>query len=234
MFKQGDSIRDYVFPLALAEIDGNGYIFEHFLGTAFVIGTNGYALTATHCIEAIDQTKLVGMFVDQEENFWCVFRLEVCAVHPEEDVALLRFVEGDWKSIFTLSEEFLNSSFQYQSFGYPLDALYEELESKDIYGRVKPKPDLIFTSGYVKRRISFSVPSIKGSSLVEISAVAGEGCSGSPIFKVIPYRNWQIVGIYLGERTNDRGTNVAYALRNDGFMNWIPNGFERRLIEIKI
>jgi hypothetical protein len=230
MFIQGDVIRDYVFPLALAEMQDDGYVFQKFLGTAFIIGRNGYVLTASHCVNNVDDSKLVGMFVDKG-NSWCAFRLKIIAIHPEEDVALLKFLEGEWKSIFVLTKKFINSSFEYKSFGYPLDALYEELQSNDIYGRISPRPDLIFTSGYIRRRISFPVLSIRGKALIELSSVASEGCSGSPIFSVTPYQNWQVIGIYLGERTNDRATSISYAVRNDGFVNWVPDGINKSLSE---
>ncbi len=90
---------------------------------------------------------------------------------------------------------------------------------------------MIFTSGYVRRRISFPILSIKGKALIELSSIAGEGCSGSPLFSIAPHQNWQIIGIYLGERTNDRATSVSYAVRNDGFVNWIPNELGKSLVE---
>lgn len=78
MFKQGGANRDYVFPLAFALRQSEGFYYEGFLGTAFIIRENGFVLNANHCVNNIDASKLVGMFIDQE-NSWCAFKLTVIA-----------------------------------------------------------------------------------------------------------------------------------------------------------
>ena len=50
MYKQRNFIRDFIFPLSIAEKDDNGFTQKSFLGSAFLIGNNGFALTAAHVI----------------------------------------------------------------------------------------------------------------------------------------------------------------------------------------
>ncbi len=54
-----------------------------------------------------------------------------------------------------------------------------------------------------------------------MSEVAGPGCSGSPIFK-FGTGIWNVIGMYMGDKINDRATSVSYAVREDAFRDWVP------------
>jgi hypothetical protein len=86
-------------------------------------------------------------------------------------------------------------------------------------------PDLVFTSGYVRRRISRELPfSIyRGQTFYELSEVAGDGCSGGPVVKIpntLSGGAWEIMGIYIG--AGEAVTPVGYATRSDSFHSWEP------------
>lgn len=49
------------------------------------------------------------------------------------------------------------------------------------------------------------IPCMTGKSFFELIQVGGTGCSGSPIFKIDQLKNWKVMGVYVGERLNDRG-----------------------------
>lgn len=70
MSTQRDLVRDFVFPLALADKLQDGYKVKAFLGTAFLIGDKGYCLTAAHVVKNQPTNNFVGVFVS-DDNFWC-------------------------------------------------------------------------------------------------------------------------------------------------------------------
>ena len=138
--------------------------------------------------------------------------------HPTEDVAILKLTDGIWKSFFRFSDQWEGSGGKYCMFGYPEDAAYE----LEFGGTVTARPDMIYTEGYIRRKISHSIHAIYGTSFFEVSDVAGPGCSGGPIFK--PGSGiWDVIGVYVGEKINDRATSVAYAVRADAFVDWVPS-----------
>lgn len=230
MFVQKDLIRDFIFPIAIATKHEDGYNFERFLGTGFLIGNRGYALTASHVVYKSES--LVGMFIGEDRG-WYAFEIEVCEHHPTQDVALIKFINGKWSSIFEFSSEHVHAGLEYSLSGYPTDALHEDLNNGDISGRIKPRPDMIYSKGHIRRRISWNlnIPGVKGDAFIELSAVAGSGCSGSPVFKIIPNKQYEVLGIYTGERLNDRATSVSYAVRNDAFVSWIPAILNKSILE---
>lgn len=97
-----------------------------------------------------------------------------------------------------------------------------------------PRPDLTYSEGHVRRRLSnIPLPAIKGSSFLELSQVAGAGCSGSPVIFNSPYAGQplQLVGVYVGERLDEYSTSVGYATRLDELLNWAPGLLGRTLGE---
>jgi hypothetical protein len=110
--------------------------------------------------------------------------------------------------------------------GYPEDVAIELVEEDHVVHR----PDLIYAQGYIRRRISHEIPSIKGTQLFELSEVVGQGCSGSPIY-VNRSGVWDVIGIYVGEMLTERGTSRAFAVREDAFRYWQPSIIDRSILE---
>lgn len=216
MFVQSDNIRDFVFPLATARRAGNAIEIVRFLGTAFVIGNRGFALTARHVIASAGDHPMIGMFV-LPDGKWYSVGISAAEAHPSEDVALVQLDGGPWRSFFRLSGTQENASCRYRLFGYPDDATYELIDA----GHVAPRPDLVYNEGYFRRRFTGSLPGILGSAFFELSQVAGAGASGAPVCK-ISAPVWEVMGVYVGEKLNDRATSVSYAVREDAFREWRP------------
>jgi len=217
MFEQtDDAIRDYIFPLVTAERNRQGISVKRVLGTGFLIGNNGFALTAGHVIEGHEGDCIVAMFAPASGG-WCGFEVMAREIHPEEDVAIIKLDGGPWKSFLRLSNTIDRASCEYQLFGYPDDTTFELIEG----GRVVIRPDLIYNRGYVRRRYTGAIPSITGKAFFELSEVAGTGCSGAPV-KKLTAPVWDVIGVYVGEKINDRATSVAYAVRAEAFRDWIP------------
>ena len=70
-FQQSELIRDYVFPLGRLERQGDDWRFAEFLGTGFLIGDRGVALTASHVVP--DAERVGAMFVLPSTE-WCAVR----------------------------------------------------------------------------------------------------------------------------------------------------------------
>lgn len=218
MFAQSDnlSLRDYVFPLCTGEKSDNGISFGRFLGSGFLIGQNAYAITAAHVIEGVKED-IFAMFVN-ENNQWLAFKVAESEIHPEEDVAIIKTECHTLKSFLCLNNAFETQSQQYKQFAYPDDMMHELSDLGKAIGR----PDMIYLQGYIRRRINHPIPQMRGKSFFELNQVGGNGCSGSPIFKIDQSRKWRVMGVYVGERLNDRGTSVSYAVREDAIREWTP------------
>lgn len=226
-FEQTDAIRDHVFPVftSQAEIAPQP---DTFAGTGFFVGNRNHAITAAHVIRG-SSAAIIRM---AGPAHWLSFSVLNYEVHPREDLAVITIQPpsptGHWSSIFTLRKRDTRSSLPYQLWGYPEDAAIELLESHGY-----TRPDLVFSAGHVRRRISdVPLPAIRGSKFIELSAVAGAGCSGSPITgRGSIDRLWDLLGVYVGERVNDRATSVGYGTVLDELGDWAPNLLGRTIAE---
>lgn len=229
MFTQSDAIRDYIFPLCTIEQVAGGMNVKKFLGSGFFIGSSGFALTAGHILNAGKEEPMAALFAVPGRG-WQAFAVTTRELHQSEDVGILRVGGNQWKSIFKVANTSENSACRYRLFGYPEDVVYELVKD----GRALIRPDLVYNEGYIRRRVDFSLPTMKGNSFYELSEVAGSGCSGAPITKVdipgLSHLNWNVVGMYIGEKINDRGTSVGYAVREDAFRDWVPKCLGRSIL----
>jgi hypothetical protein len=232
-FRQSpDIIRDFVFPLAVAEGRGIERPVKRILGTAFLIGDRGFALTARHVFSGCDNDPVIGVFLTPAGDMVGV-DIASKELHPTEDVAIVKLGGEGWKSFFRLINSYENSSCKYSLWAYPDDTYYEVVADNMAILR----PDLVYNEGYVRRRISREIPSLSGTSFFELSQVAGDGASGSPVVRttrslfVVANPAWDVIGIYVGQRTNDRATSVSYAVRADAFWAWVPEILGKSVLE---
>ena len=144
-------------------------------------------------------------------------------VHSKEDLGLVQLenVKQPWKpSFLILARTDERASCPYQQWAYPQDVLYDIVEG----GVAQERPDLVYFEGYVRRCLTgIPLPAIKGESFFEVSTPAGPGASGSPLIR--KHRQgpaWPVIGIYVGERASDSGTQVGYAVREDAIRQWEP------------
>ncbi|WP_433692072.1 S1 family peptidase [Herbaspirillum seropedicae] len=213
-------VRDIVLPIFTGKWSGNSFAFEEVAGTAFLIGKRGFAVTAAH---VVDQIQLAESAVATVPNgSWMPYRILNAEKHPSEDVAVIQLETVLGPSWMVLGSSSEHQSCQYHAWGYPI-AIAEMGARYNEDGL--QTPDLVFTSGYVRRRISRELPSsiYRGQAFYELNEVAGDGCSGGPVVN-IRHRSaegvWEIMGIYIG--AGDAGTPVGYATRSDSFHSWVP------------
>lgn len=184
------------------------------------MGQRNLALTAAHVLRSA-RPPIAALLVDDEG--WRAFAVRAVEDHPEEDVSIFSVeppaASGSWQSLVRWGAGRVASSLPYHLWGYPEDAAYELVEAD----RVAPRPDLVYNEGYISRTLTnVPFPAVRGTRFLELSQVAGAGCSGSPVISRRPGQHWDLVGIYVGERTNDRATSAGYATRADALSDWAP------------
>lgn len=216
--QQGDRIIDYVYPLvAVDRIDSHTLDFRGLLGTGFLLkNSDGVGLTAGHVADEMVADRAVALFRDPS-GAWQTRAVTVVERHPDDDLALVR-VEGiTWQSPLFVTSAAEYSSAHYSMWGYPLDVTNE----LDHDGRITPRPDLIFSEGHIRRRLTdINFRGISGRKMYELSNVAGSGCSGSPVCIRQPGRDpFEVIGVYIGERYSEADhVSVAFAVRSEAIL----------------
>jgi hypothetical protein len=214
-------VRDVVLPLVEVKAGSQGLEMTSFCGSAFLIGSRGVALTVAHLlVDLPDAEHYALMTVDA--NAWVAHGVVSWEKHPTEDVAVLKLQEPIGSSWLQLAGVWHGQTAPYRQFGYPSDVLHEVVKE----GHAQPRPDLVYTQGYIRRRISgIPIPGIRGEGFFELSEVAGAGCSGSPVMLITSGPAWLVIGIYVGQRITggDDLVRVGYAVREDMFRDWVPD-----------
>ncbi len=231
---EGDNpIGDYVFPLLKGRIFDNKLTQVELIGTGFLIGRLGYAITAGHVIDQLLEDNepndhiLAGFL---EDNKWTVLTISHYEKHESEDVGIIKINNLKRNSILRITDAPYVSSAQYICWGYPHEVAKELLNLSE---NALLRPDLIYTQGYVRRRIDGELyPTIifKGTQFYELSETVGGGNSGGPIIDKNSLSNdiWTVFGIYIGEKSEG---NISYAVRTEAFSSWAPQLLGHTIIE---
>jgi len=226
-------VRDIIVPVFLARRNESTFEYKTSCGTAFLIGKRGFAVTAAHVSNQINAEGDEGVlgFIN-DANAWCARRIVQKEEHPEEDVCILQLESAPPKpSWLILSNKSMFQSCKYDAWGYPI-AIAEW--SKKYEEHQLESPDLIYTHGYVRRKISKPLPFsiFRGSSFYELSEICGSGCSGGPVIdaKSMGKGAWDVFGIYLGTATTGE-FDASYAVRSDAIFDWCPAIVGRSLRE---
>jgi V8-like Glu-specific endopeptidase len=237
LYSQGNknAIRDFVFPIVTAAKKDGSYELKNFLGTGFLIGTNGFGVTARHVILGYQDTLGV-MFVDEKTNSWVFLPITNFEHHPEEDISIIKIENPDyvWKTLFRIDKSWEGGWRDYLMAGYPADVVFDNYIDTPQGKRVAPLPDLIHVKGYIRRRVSknLQIPDAQGNEFFELSTVAGKGCSGSPVFWN-DNKIWKVIGVYVAEKQIIKqefaenlgylSLDVSYAVRIEAICNWMPD-----------
>jgi len=227
-FVQESNLSDIILPLIWAEYDTDKKNLTpiELIGTGFLIGNRGFALTAGHVIDQLKEAveRKGGVLITHIFNNQGVqpFLIKDSAKHPDADVGIIKIDQDNLKTWLRLSDFPHNASAPYIGWGYPKETA-EELSL--IKENAKLRPDLIYTEGYIRRTINTHLPSslFVGTKFYEVSDLGGPGYSGSPIIfeKSIGAKFWDVIGIYIGEKEG-RGAPVGYVVRIDAVSNWAP------------
>ncbi|MBB4855247.1 hypothetical protein HNP40_002648 [Mycobacteroides chelonae] len=193
-----------------------GWVIKQIMGTGFLLeDTRGLGVTARHVMRdladaSVDTDAIPAALFAPPSGGWEFRRVVAHELHPSEDAALFRLEDDDYFSPYSLVADEQYASAHYALWGYPEDIQHEKMgEGGGL------RPDLVYSEGHIRRRISGSLPirTIPGESFFELSTPAGSCCSGAPVSICGP-KIWSIVGIYVGELRNEANTlAVGYATR---------------------
>jgi Trypsin-like peptidase domain len=214
-----ERVDNFVLPVVSLKQRGDELAYTGFCGTAFLLaGAGGHAMTARHVAEKAVVGQSAVLFVS-ENGTWEAAAIQGVELHPTEDVALVRLEPGDYQSPLVLSRSQEYASGQYMLWGYPEAVLFDRADAGGA------SPDLVYSEGHIRRCITHDLPGLRGRTFFELSTPAGAGCSGSPVTMRRPGMQWQVVGVYTGERRSDSGDfAVGFATRaadlDEGLPNW--------------
>lgn len=214
-----DRFRDHVFPICI--YDTVQYTLVNTYGTGFFIGKNGLGLTVAHIFNQIDQeiqvNQKAAIMMVAEDLQWQVFDIIQINRHETEDVAIFKTVNTNqiYDSFFKLDTEFRQATTEYNAWGYP----HAITKQTTYLADGNPLPDLTYTAGYIRRRVSRELPSVQftGSKFFELSEMVSEGYSGSPVH--LKGKPENTLGIYAGICDEAR---AGYAVRSESFLDWKP------------
>lgn len=225
------TVQDVILPIFLGNTNGGNFVYDSIAGTAFLIGKSGIGLTAAHVIDQIASSKQEAVIGFNDGGKWLPLHIHESEKHDVEDVAAFRCDPVKTSSWLTIEEGPAVASDNYSAWGYPQDVakLPEKYEEHKLQ-----RPELIYTRGYIRRRISRELPVafLRGKSFYEMSELAGHSYSGAPIIRErgpINRAPWKVIGIYVGEHRGE--FQASYAVRSDSFHNWSPKILGRTLRE---
>ncbi len=225
---QSGEVRNHVFPLAKAvRTSKNEFSYRNLVGTGFLIGKRGFAITAAHVIDQLYTGKkseldvIVGAF--RKETHWMGVEITEFEKHPSEDVGILKMQLPMLyrKSFLAVTDAPQYASGQYFCWGYPHEVAKE---LKQLDPSAMDRPELIYTQGYIRRRISrelYPTMIYQGTQFYELSEIIGGGASGGPVIlnSQPAAQIWQVIGVYIGEKAKG---NISYAVRAEAFADWSP------------
>ncbi|MFD4630265.1 serine protease [Streptomyces sp. NPDC058284] len=206
-----ERVANFVVPVVRVERLPDQVKYVGLAGTAFLLeGTGGLAMTARHVADALVLGEAAVLFIGNDGS-WQPAAIQAIHKHPTQDVAVLRLEPGDYPSPFTLSRTDEHASLHYTLWGYPDAVLYEIVGPDD---RVLQRPDLVYSEGYIRRRVSRTLPAVQGDRFFELSTVSGGGCSGAPVISGRIGDHWKVIGVYVGQcRSHTSDLAVGYAVR---------------------
>ena len=192
-----------------------------------------FRFTAAHVIDQLlDGNKrddvILGLFVDN--NRWVAVFIENFEKHDTEDVGIIKFKTFKRESFLKINTTPQHLTCEYHCWGYPHEVAKELSKLEE---NAPERPDLIFTQGYIRRRISRELyPTIifRDKQFYELSEIVGGGNSEVPIIlkNSIGKKHWEIIGIYIGEKSEG---DLSYAVRAEAFANWVPKILGKRIID---
>ena len=164
-----DPVISYVIPLALTSRgDGGDWRLEEIAGTGFLVAEGrGLGVTARHIAHNLERGTAAAVFA-QADGTWRAVQILKFEQHPVEDVALFRLPADDYYSPFSVVASQHYSSAEYSVWGYPEDEHHDRMAAGGL------APDLVYSAGHIRRRVSYELPSAApGRSFYELSTPAG-------------------------------------------------------------
>lgn len=218
-----NNTRHVVLPVCSLVISAAGepdYDTAELSGTCFLIGGQGYALTAAHVVQQIGKH---GRVFFPDEGVWDACAITASECHPTEDVAILKIDLPEpvvSPIIYAQHEPF--PSAEYNMWAYP-EVIAKEVEHHGPYeGGLRFNPTPVYFRGYIRRKLPYSPhPGLSiyvGENFYEVSEIGGSCCSGAPLTTIAELPG--VFAIYIGEAQAER--RCGYAINLMKVLDWVP------------
>jgi hypothetical protein len=219
------NVRDFVLPVCNLGHDEEGNVVKddaQLVGTCFLIGRRGYALTAAHVLRQV-KNDIARVLIPNPQG-WDACLIRLGEAHPTEDVGLLKIdLPRPITSPVLFAANEPPPSLEYSMWAYP------EVIAREIESHERPpdsldfNPSPVYFRGYLRRKLNYSPnPSFDiyiGKHFYEVSEIAGACCSGAPLSTIATPPG--VFAIYIGEEQASR--RCGYAANLMRVLDWAPD-----------
>jgi serine protease Do len=153
-------------------------------GTGFLIDGKGYIVTNAHVVENSQAVVL-------QNNKGQEFRASIVHINKENDIAILKIVDEDFKVHYTLPYSFRRNGAE---LGEPLFTLGF------------PREEIVYNEGYMSALTGFNGDTLS----CQIGVSANPGNSGGPVFN----KNGEVIGIINTREMQAEGVVFAVNAKN--------------------
>lgn len=153
-------------------------------GTGFLIDGKGYVITNAHVVEGSQAVVL-------QNNKGQEYRASIIHVNQENDIAILKIADRDFRFHATLPYSFKKNGAQ----------LGEQLFTLGF-----PREEIVYNEGYMSALTGFNGDTLS----CQIGVSANPGNSGGPVFN----RNGEVIGIINTRETQAEGVVFAVNAKN--------------------
>ena len=153
-------------------------------GTGFLIDGKGYIVTNAHVVEGSQAVVL-------QNNKGQEFRASIIHINQENDIAILKIVDEDFKIHSTIPYSFKKNGAE----------LGEQLFTLGF-----PREEIVYNEGYMSALTGYNGDTLS----CQIGVSANPGNSGGPVFN----RNGEVIGIINTRQTQAEGVVFAVNAKN--------------------
>lgn len=160
-------------------------------GTGFLIDGKGYVVTNAHVVEGSQAVVL-------QNNKGQEYRASIIHINQENDIAILKIVDADFKLHSSLPYSFRKNG---AKLGEPLFTLGY------------PREEIVYNEGYMSARTGFNGDTLS----CQIGVSANPGNSGGPVFN----KYGEVIGIINTRETQAEG--VVFAINAKNIFNTVDS-----------